>query len=149
MSRKELERKLATQLSPMSRAWMQLADQVLALLGVSNSTGWCLVWLDRLGDNVRQADLARAIGVREASLVRTLHQLETAGFVQRQTDPEDRRANHLLLTVEGRALSGRIEARLVELRRDILADLSTDDIEATVRVCEALTKSIAERRLQP
>jgi MarR family transcriptional regulator for hemolysin len=149
MHREGIERRLATRLSPLSRAWQQLADQELAMLGVSNSTGWCLVWIDRLGGNVRQADLARAIGVREASLVRTLNQLESAGYVMRQTDPKDRRANHLFLTAEGLALAGQSEERLVELRHDLLADLPTQDLETVVRVFETLTRTITERRLQP
>ncbi len=150
VARTALEYGLATRLSPVSRAWQQLADQVLARLNVSSSTGWCLVYLDRLGEErggeVRQADLARAIGIREASLVRTLHQLESAGLVARQTDPNDRRANHLLLTGTGRTLAGRIETELAGLRHELLAELPSADIEATLRVCETLTRMIGKRR---
>ncbi len=146
MSRKALERNLATRLNPVSRAWQQLADQALSSLGVSNSTGWCLVWLDRLGEDVRQADLARAIGITEASLVRILHQLEASKLVQRTTNPDDRRANFLLLTQEGQALAARIEARLVDLRGALLADLSSQDIETTLRVLDRLSAAIADRR---
>ncbi|MES1972998.1 MAG: MarR family transcriptional regulator [Pseudomonadota bacterium] len=149
MHRAELELALARRLNPVSRAWMQVADQVLARLGVSNSTGWCLVHLDRLGADARQSELARAIGISEPSLVRTLHQLEATGMIARRTDPNDRRANHLLLTEQGRALAAHIEEALMELRRELLVDLPDEDIEATLRLCDALTDRIARRRLQP
>jgi MarR family transcriptional regulator for hemolysin len=146
MDRRTIERGLATRLNPVARAWQQLADQALAQLGVSNSTGWCLVWLQRLGEDVRQADLARAIGITEASLVRIVHQLESSGQLVRRTSPHDRRVNHLLLTEQGAALAGRIEATLVALRHELLDGLSSDDIAATLRVLDRLTVAIAERR---
>jgi DNA-binding MarR family transcriptional regulator len=73
----------------LSGAWQRLADAALATLDVSNSQGWALVHLARLGAETRQADLARAIGITEASLVRTLHQLEHSGYVARRPDPDD------------------------------------------------------------
>jgi MarR family transcriptional regulator for hemolysin len=142
MKRIDLESALASHLPRVSRAWRHLADQALAELGVSISTGWCLVFISRLGDGTRQGDLAREIGVREASLVRTLHQLEAAGLVARQTDPDDRRANHLLLTALGRSTAGKIEARLQSLRNELLADTPSADIEATIRVCDALMERL-------
>ena len=146
MDRPDLERALATRLSPVSRAWRQLADETLARLGVSNSTGWCLVYMQRLGADARQADLARAIGIREASLVPTLNRLEASKLVERRPDPRDRRANNLLLTEAGRALALEIEAELTGLRADLLAGLPSGDIEAALRVCDTLDRHISERR---
>ncbi|WP_448662933.1 MarR family winged helix-turn-helix transcriptional regulator [Sphingomonas sp. CJ20] len=146
MPRAALERSLATVLSPTSRAWQRLADQVLASLNVSSSSGWCLIYLDRLGPDVGQAELARTIGVTNASLVRTLHQLEAAGLVTRQSDPEDRRANKLRLTELGQARATEIEARLVDMRRQLLADVPDADLEAALRVCAALNDRIANWR---
>ncbi len=147
--RRKLERDLATRLSPVSRAWHQLADEVLAELRVSNSSGWCLIYLDRLGPAVKQGDLARQIGVTQPSLVRTLQQLEGQGLVERRSDAEDRRINHVSLTEPGAVLAAKIEDRLQALRIELLAELPTEDIEATLRVCEVLSREIAARRLQP
>ncbi|WCT73003.1 MarR family transcriptional regulator [Sphingomonas naphthae] len=149
MTRADLERTLARRLNPVSRAWQQVADLALARLGVSHSTGWCLVHLDRMGQGARQSDLAREIGVTEPSLVRTLHQLEATGMVERRTDPEDRRANHLVLTAQGHELAAGIEAAFVALRAELLADVPSTDIEATLRLCDAVTQRIADRRIQP
>ena len=147
--RRKLERDLATRLSPVSRAWHQLADEVLAELRVSSSSGWCLIYLDRLGPDVKQADLARQIGVTQPSLVRTLHQLEAQGLIARRSDAGDRRINHVNLTEAGAALAAGIETRLLTLRTELLADLPTEDIEAALRVCDVLSREIAARRLQP
>ncbi|AHE56497.1 MarR family winged helix-turn-helix transcriptional regulator [Sphingomonas sanxanigenens] len=147
--RRTLERDLATRLSPVSRAWQQLADEVLAELRVSNSSGWCLIYLDRLGPAVKQGDLARQIGVTQPSLVRTLQQLEAQGLVERRSDAGDRRINHVSLTDSGATMAARIEHRLQALRIELLADAPSEDIAATLRVCDVLSREIAARRQQP
>jgi MarR family transcriptional regulator for hemolysin len=145
-SRRENEFALATGLRPLSGAWQRLADAALATLDISNSQGWALVHLARLGAETRQADLARAIGITEASLVRTLHQLEHAGYVARRSDPDDRRTNRLVLTDAGAAIATGIDARLVALRAELLDGISDADVETTVRVLDTVARRIAERR---
>lgn len=146
MIRSQLERQLATRFNPTNRAWQRLADQVLANLGVSNSTGWCLIYLDRLGPDLGQSELARAIGITNASLVRTLDQLESAGLVTRTDDPADKRANKLSLTQSGEVRAQEIEQRLKTMRTQLLSDINDADLEATLRVCDALGKRIAAWR---
>lgn len=147
--RQSLERALATRMSPVSRAWQRLADTTLASLGISSSTGWALVYLQRLGDSARQADLARAVGVTEASLVRTLHALEDAGLVVRAVDKRDRRANLLQLTPEGVSHASRIDRRLAALRSELLDGVSDGELETTLRVLDTLAAKLAHRRAQP
>ncbi|MGN8000386.1 MarR family winged helix-turn-helix transcriptional regulator [Sphingomonas sp. 22176] len=136
-------------MNPASRAWQRLGDAALASLGISSSTGWTLVYLQRLGEDTRQADLARAVGVTEASLVRTLHALEDAGLVERVSDPRDRRANKLRLTNSGVSLASRIDARLAALRSELLDGVSDEALETTLAVLDHLTARLAERRPLP
>lgn len=147
--RSDLERAIATRMNPLARAWLRAADQVGAELGLSSATAWALVHLQRLGDAARQGDLARAIGISEASLVRTLHQLEHAGWVARVPDAADRRANRLELTPAGRALADEIDGRLVTLRAELLADIPIADLAAVIRVFDLASARIAERLKQP
>lgn len=135
-------------MNPLARAWLRAADQVGAELNLSSPTAWALVHLQRLGDAARQADLARAIGISEASLVRTLHQLENAGWVTRVPDAGDRRANRLELTAAGRKLADEIDGRLVRLRAELLADIPLADLEAVIRVFDLASARIAERLKQ-
>jgi MarR family transcriptional regulator for hemolysin len=142
--RQSSEKALAARLGPVSRSWQQLADSALSSLGVSNSSGWALVHLLRLGNEVRQGDLARVINVTEPSLVRTLHLLEDAGLVERRADDSDRRAKHLRLTEEGVVAAKRIDKRLIELRASLLDGIPTEDVETVVRVLDRIAARIAE-----
>lgn len=125
---------------------MQLADRILGSLAISNSAGWALVHLQRLGQGARQGDLARAIGITEASLVRTVQQLERAGLVERKPDVEDRRANLLHLTTDGRALARKADKRLIELRADLLDGIPDDELAKAVRVIETVAARTTEMK---
>ena len=66
-----------------------------------------------------QADVAEALGIERARLVRLLDELEHRGLIRRQPSPRDRRSHALVLTREGarklkpiRDLAAAHEARL-------------------------------------
>ncbi len=144
--RSSLAHDLATQLPPVARVWRQLADRILASLDISNSAGWALVHLERLGAGARQAELARAIGITEASLTTTVRQLEQAGLVERLADEGDRRANRLHLTQEGARIARKAEGRLVALRAELLDGISDADLEAAVRLISTVANRAADMR---
>lgn len=146
MNRRNAERQIAQHIAPAAQGWRQLADTALADLRVSNSSGWCLVYLDRLGPDARQIDLARAIGISHPSLVRTLNQLEAACLVERVPCKDDRRSNRLVVTASGKELVGQIEDKLAGLRAQLLDGISDADLEATIQTLGILSERIAERR---
>lgn len=148
-ARRTLAHELATQIAPLAQAWRQAADRVLASLGLSSSESWALVHLERLGEGVRQGDLARAIGIAEASLVRTIKHLEQGGLVTRKADAQDRRANRLHFTPTGAALARQAEGRLILLRLEMLEGLPDDDLEAAVRVLNRVSERAGAVRGRP
>lgn len=144
--RTSLAHDLATQLAPVARVWRQLADRILASLEISNSAGWALVHLERLGVGARQSELARAIGITEASLTTTVRQLEQAGLVERIADEGDRRANRLLLTTEGAKIARKAETRLVALRVELLEGIPDGELEAAVQLLGTVAARAADMR---
>lgn len=130
----------------VSRGWRQLADVALAEFRVSNSMGWCLIHLHRLGPEARQTDLAQEIGITGPSTVAVLNQLEQAGLVERAPNPDDKRCNRLLLTENGAALVDKIEARFAQLRRELFEGVPEEEIATMLRLLELLNARIAERR---
>lgn len=142
-----MKRQVAQKLPLVTRGWRQLADAALAEFRVSNSMAWCLIYLDRLGPDARQTDLAQEIGISQPSTVRVLDQLESGGLVERQPDPDDKRSNRLVITAKGAELMDKIEARLAELRNDLFDGVPDAEIETALRVIDRLSDRIADRRL--
>lgn len=148
MARSEITRALAHKMPQVVRRWRLLADRTLAELGVSNSAGWCLLYLERLGPDARQADLAEELGIAQPSLVRTLDQLQAAGLVERVPNPDDRRSNRIAFTPEGQKLVGQIEARLSDLRHELLDGVPDAALEIVVNLLTLLDQRMTERRGQ-
>lgn len=144
----ESKRLLAHKMAAVARGWRQLADSALAEFGVSNSAGWCLIHIDRMGGDVRQSELAESLDISQPSLVRTLDQVQAAGLVGRTPHPEDKRSNIIELTSAGKDLVGRIEERLGLLRADLLQGVPDEAIMIMVEMLDLLSQRIGERRSQ-
>ena len=91
-----------------------------------------LVHLARAPVPMRQKDLAAALFLDGSSIVRILHNLEAAGLIARQEDPDDRRAKAVVVTAKGRDLARRIEQISRDKETELLAGISNEDV-ATVR----------------
>ena len=141
-----MQREVAQALPIVGRAWRSLADTYLAEFRVSNSMAWCLVYLNRIGPDARQIDLAQAIGITQPTTARALNQLEAGGLIELAKDPDDKRSNRLTLTEEGKIQFEKIEVRLASLRKELFDGIADAEIETTLRVLGILSSRILERR---
>ncbi|MFW2829251.1 MarR family winged helix-turn-helix transcriptional regulator [Sphingomonas sp. ID0503] len=147
MTRHEKERQAASALYPLARRWHAAADEALGGLGIKSAAAWCLVHLARLGPDVRQVDLAEAIGITEPSLARTVQLVIADGLVERSVDPADRRSSPLRLTAKGMELAAVAEERLAALRRELLTGISDADLDRVLGVFASVAARLGGRRL--
>jgi MarR family transcriptional regulator for hemolysin len=136
-----LLRDLTRDLLLAGRLWRKMAREAAARHGVSEAASAPLIWIERLGENVRQNTLADAIGIEGASLVRLIDELQSSGLVTREPDPSDRRANVVSLTPRGREVVTEVNDDIQSVRRQIFGALPAADIEATGRVFAAIKEA--------
>lgn len=134
-----LMRKATAALLQGSNSWRRLAERALVAEGISWARADVLVWIGRLGGGLRQVQLADAIGHSSNALVRLLDELSSAGLIERRADGRDRRANLIWLTSEGEILAARAEEVLNGLRAEALRDVNPDDLNALLRIHEAIS----------
>ncbi|MFD9485372.1 MarR family winged helix-turn-helix transcriptional regulator [Streptomyces sp. NPDC059991] len=79
--------------------------------GVDEVTYPVLSALARTGPR-SAADLAPDVGIDRSGVTRRASRLESAGLVRREADPDDRRAQLLVLTEEGRLAVTELRTRL-------------------------------------
>jgi MarR family transcriptional regulator for hemolysin len=132
-----------------ARTWRRLADASARTFGLSEATAYPLVFISRLGNGIRQSALAEAIGIEGPSLVRLLDQLCAAGLVVRQEDETDRRAKTLHLTGRGTEVTAGLTRQLDRLRETCFAEVRPDDLEASLRVFQALNRAAARALTDP
>lgn len=137
---------LVQRIAPVARQLRQAGDEMLAELGVTSSAGWCLICLSRMDRDSRQADLAAELGITQPSLVRTLDQLQAAGFVRRNAHATDKRSNRVALTAAGEKLAARIDGRMAELHRELMEGVPDAAIDIMSNLLDLMDQRIAARR---
>ncbi len=128
----------------MARSYRAAADQLLAELGVSQATAWPIIVIQRLGEGVRQKEIAEDLGIEAPSLVRLLDQLEASGLALRTLDPADGRSKTVHLTDAGRLIASDINKRLLSFRRAVFSGVSSEDADAFLRVLDAIRNNTAD-----
>jgi MarR family transcriptional regulator for hemolysin len=134
-------RDLTRNLVLSGRQWRKMARHAASQHGVSEAASAPLLWIDTLGENVRQNALADAVGIEGASLVRLLDELQGSGLITRVPDPTDRRANAVSLTEVGRKVVAEVNEALTGLRSDVFGKVPRKDVEAALRVFAAIEKA--------
>jgi MarR family transcriptional regulator, transcriptional regulator for hemolysin len=100
-----------------------------------------LAYLSR-NEGVSQKRLAELIEIDPMSLVRILDRMEADGWVQRRSDPEDRRARSLILTEKAKPILDRIWQLADETRAEALEGLSPDERTALVELLERVHENL-------
>lgn len=118
---------------PAGRAWQRAAGLALAQSGVSLSTAAILLVIARLGDGIRQKDVAEESTLDPAAIARSVTQLERDGLLERHRDLFDGRAKTLHLTELGHALSLKLGEALDSLRSELIGGM--DDADGQIAVC--------------
>lgn len=139
-----LLRDLTRDLLLAGRLWRKMARQAASEHGVSEAASSPLLWIARLGEDVRQTALADAVGIEGASLVRLLDELQGSGLITREPDPNDRRANAVNLTDKGRQVVAEVSEVLTSLRLKVFADIPRKDIETTLRIFRTIEAAASQ-----
>lgn len=129
----------------IARRLRQAVDAELRVLGLTEATWRPLVYVRRLGDGVRQKELATALSIEGPSLVRLLDNLERRGLIERREDEADRRARGIHLTRAGRDLARRAAKVGGEIQARLLANVPAAELEACQRALAGIERELEER----
>jgi MarR family transcriptional regulator, transcriptional regulator for hemolysin len=134
------------QLYVLAVALRREMDQRVRGFGLTDATWRPLLYLGRMGDGVRQTDLAQALDIEDPSLVRLLDVLERAHLVERLDDPDDRRTKRLRMTASGRETYGRVAAVHAEFTAAVLKDVTPAELDICYGVFGKLFRAIDASR---
>jgi MarR family transcriptional regulator for hemolysin len=138
-----LESNLGSDLARLVRAWRALIDDRLKPLELTQTHWVTLHNINMLPPEQSQIQLAKAIGIEQPSLVRTLDQLEEKKLITRQTCASDRRAKRIKLTEEAEPIISEMESVIDSTRKEILSGMSSAEIEQLGGMLSRLEKNIA------
>lgn len=129
----------------IARRLRQTVDAELRAYGLTEATWRPLAYVGRLGDGVRQKELATALAIEGPSLVRLLDSLERRGLIERREEETDRRARGIHLTRAGRHLAARVAKVGTEIQARLLASVPPAELETCLSVLDSIEHELDER----
>ncbi len=125
-----------------ARSIRRAFDQRAATLGVTRPQWRVLARLKR-EPGLRQVDLAERLDMEPITLCRIVDRLEEAGLVERQRDPNDRRAWRLALTEKAAPLVKRLRALAHDLADDAMDGIAEPELRALKQRLAAIRDNVA------
>jgi DNA-binding MarR family transcriptional regulator len=119
------DQRLGFLMHDVSRLRRGVFNEYVKPLGVTRSQWWVLAHLSR-HDGMIQSDLASVLELGKAPLGGLIDRLEAAGFVERRSDPIDRRAKRIYLSSKGFQLIGEMSKQSHAMSERMLEGLSAD-----------------------
>lgn len=134
-----------------SARWLRIAFERRiseAGLGITAGEARTILNLHALKD-CRQMDLAQRMGVEPMTVCAFLDRLQTLGFIERQTDPADRRAKRVTLTDQSKPLIAALEDELNSLLARATQGLDDDEKARLKQSLKVLTGNLQTELADP
>ncbi|MCC8365226.1 MULTISPECIES: transcriptional regulator SlyA [Xenorhabdus] len=143
-----MELTLGSDLARLVRVWRALIDHRLKPLKLTQTHWVTLYNISLLPPEQSQIQLAKAIGIEQPSLVRTLDQLEEKKLITRHTCANDRRAKRIKLTEESENFIREVDSVIGSTRKDILEGITHDELILLASVIKKIEKNISQLHKQ-
>ncbi|HUN75719.1 MAG TPA: MarR family transcriptional regulator [Steroidobacteraceae bacterium] len=122
-------------LKDVSRLYARRFEERAHRLSLTLPQCKALAYLSK-NEGVSQKRLAELLEIDPMSLVRILDRMEADGWVQRRSDPEDRRARSLILTDKAKPLLDQMWRLAAETRAEVLEGLSNAERTTLMELLE-------------
>ncbi|MGI9383401.1 MAG: MarR family winged helix-turn-helix transcriptional regulator [Methyloligellaceae bacterium] len=140
---RDLDRNLSYLLHDVARLRSAAFDQMMRKHGITRAQWRVLAFLYR-EDGPTQAELAERLSLGRVSLGGIVDRLEVAGWVRREQDTKDRRANRIWLTDQVRGVQKRMQAGVDSLNNVSLRGLSERQIADLIDTLFIIKRNLLE-----
>ncbi|NMO04568.1 MarR family transcriptional regulator [Gordonia sp. TBRC 11910] len=110
-------------------------------------TGFVVLWSVWIYDGLPTSQAAESANISKATLTGVVGTLENRGWIERSTDPDDRRLINLALTDDGRALMDSLFPKFNALEADIVAPLGDRKVRELTKSLRLIVEQIEQLEL--
>jgi MarR family transcriptional regulator for hemolysin len=129
----------------VSRMRRTLCDQHMRPIGITRSQWWVLANLSRqTTEGTSSTELAKILDVGKVTVGGIIDRLETAGYVYRRVDKNDRRAKRIFITQAGYGLIEKMREVLGPLNEGICAGLSPAEVDTVEKYLSMIRANLSE-----
>ena len=102
--------------------------------------------LEKQGICVKVSDISDALNIPRPGVTRTVKEMETKGYLQKLSSPDDGRVTFITLTEAGKALSRKYNEHYFNELSSYLDDISEEDADCMIRTIGKFYEIMSERR---
>jgi DNA-binding MarR family transcriptional regulator len=135
------ERSIGALAKDISKLLTRNFDTRVREFGLTHAQWQALAALARC-EGIKQVQLADLLQIQPISLARLIDRMETAGWVERRPDPNDRRAVLLYLTPRVQPILEQMKTAALAAREDALADFDARERDQLVAMLHRLRSNL-------
>nr|WP_298120938.1 MarR family transcriptional regulator [uncultured Pseudoxanthomonas sp.] len=129
-------------IADLSRLFGRVFDRRAAHLGLTR-VQWRALKRIHQSEGITQSELADLLDMEPIAVGRVIDRLQKAGFVERRSDPDDRRVWRLHLLPQSDAVMHDIEAVATSVREDCLAGVDPDELVTAMKVLGQVRENLS------
>lgn len=130
-------------IADLSRLYGRVFDRRAAHLGLTR-VQWRALKRIHQDEGLTQAALADVMDMEPIAVGRVIDRLQKAGFIERRSDPNDRRCWRLHLSPQSNQIMDVIENVAVGLREDSLAEVEPGQLQITLQVLSQIRETLSQ-----
>ena len=130
-------------IADLSRLFGRVFDRRSAHLGLTR-VQWRALKRIHQNEGISQAELADLLDMEPIAVGRVVDRLQKSGFVERRSDPGDRRVWRLHLLPQSTAVMGDIEAVASAVRKDCQAGVDPAELAITLKVLGQIRENLSQ-----
>jgi len=139
---------IGLRLNQAARAVERAFDKALAEAGGSLPV-WLILLNLKIHKPANQQELAKAVGVREATLTHHLNAMDARGLVTRTRDPANRRFQVVTMTEAGEAAFLRLRSAAMAFNARLSAGLTDADLDTLAALLGQLAANVGAEAATP
>ncbi len=120
-----------------------LFDALLKPHDMTMSQGWVLVHLVR-ENGLRQSDLADRMDIATVTVSKLIDRLEARGYVERRSDPDDRRSNRIYATPQAKGVVKVMTKTIFEVDEMASRGIPEEDLQTALSVLRQMKDNLKD-----
>lgn len=144
MAEMPLDVALVDSVTHLTRRMRTVFDARVKEEGTTLSRARILRLLKRSGETMTQRALAAELDIEGPTLVRLLDALEAGQLIERRPVEGDRRANHILLTGEGRLQAAHVERIATAFRSRLVEGIPPEAMAVALEVLARCARNLED-----
>lgn len=133
MKKDELVKELFGNNDSIQRIWKIQFHKILKDEGISFSQ-MSVLYLAKHKSPLKSVDIANYLQITPSATTQLLEYLENEKFIERYSEPNDKRANYIKLSRKGLAKSAKINKKRMEFFRQITESLTEEELSSLSKI---------------